>query len=385
MQTLDMADPRDVVGGSPPLFTGTSSPPSFCLPTEEVGASSPPSETNWSADLSLSPGVEEDLPEQGEFEVVQGSMPSVIRHGKGKSLMKGSRPLQGCLRVERETPTNSGEDTVSDRREGSVGSSDEGGETEEMVVASTSGRPPVAKGRKKPNSVAREGHPRDQYFPRASVIPPNQQVREPGWVLHFWEELIGGGFKSDARLSFDKVGLVPPSLEDRAHDDERGLCVYWKMPKCGFQLALSNFERSLLKVLDITPAQLTAVSWCTIVSFERIFETFSKALGDARPTIPLFGHFFTTAVTSEDYLVIKRRPKRERIFTEKNPRISRIDGWADGWAYIPHPEGVESLEGIRKDWKPMKVGTKTRKHLLPSELSAMERDVAEKLVALVQS
>ena len=54
-------------------------------------------------------------------------------------------------------------------------------------------------------------------------------------------------------------------------------------------------------------------------------------------------------------------------------------------AYIPHPEGVESLEGIRKDWKPMKVGTKTRKHLLPSELSAMERDVAEKLVALVQS
>ena len=360
-------------------------PPSFHLPIEEVGASSPPSETNWSDALSLSPEAAEGPLEKGGSEVAQGPLAPAIRHGKGKSLMKGSRNLRGCLREERETPTNSGEDTESDRRGGSVDSSDEGEEAEGMAATSTSGRPPIVKGRKKPNSVAREGHPRDQYFPRASVIPPNKQVRESGWTSEFWEELVGEGFKNDERLSFDKVGLVSPSFEDMAHDHEKGLCIYWKMPKCGFQLALSNFEKSLLKALDITPAQLTAVSWCTIVSFQRIFETFSKDLGAARPTLPLFGHFFTTAVASEDYLVIKRKPKVERLFTEKNPRISRIDSWNNGWAYIPHPEGVESLQGVRRDWKPMKIGTKTQKHFLPSDLSAEEEVIAEKLVALVQS
>jgi len=380
-----MADPRAVAEGSSQPSASTSSPPSFHLPIEEVGASSPPSETNWSDVLSLSPEAAEGPLEKGGSEAAQGPMAPAVRHGKGKSLMKGSRPLRGCLREERETPTNSGEDTESDRREGSVDSSDEGEEAEETAVTSTSGRPPIVKGRKKPNSVAREGHPRDQYFPKASVIPPNKQVREPGWISEFWEELVGEGFKNDERLSFNKVGLVSPSFEDRAHDHEKGLCIYWKMPKCGFQLALSNFEKSLLKALDITPAQLTAVSWCTIVSFQRIFETFSKDLGAARPTLPLFGHFFTTAVASEDYLVIKRKPKVERLFTEKNPRISRIDSWNNGWAYIPHPEGVESLQGVRRDWKPMKIGTKTQKHFLPSDLSAEEEVIAEKLVALVQS
>ena len=381
----DMVDPRDVVGGSSQPSAGSpSSPPSFNLldhlPVDEAEAASPPSETNWSAVLSLSPEVAEDI--QGEG--VQELMAPAVKHGKGKSLMKGSRPLRGCIRGERDTPTPSeGEETASDRPENSGNSGDEEGE--KPNVPSTSGRLPVAKSRKKPNSMVREGCSRDKLFPMASVIPPNKWVREPGWISDFWEELVGEGFRDDDKFSRDTVGLIAPSFGDRALDHEKGLCVYWKMPKCGFQLALTNFERKLLKTLDITPAQLTAAAWCTIVSFEYIFETFKKELGNAVPTVPLLGHFFTVAITSDDYLAVKRKPKVERLFTEKNPRISRVDSWNEGWAYIPHPERVESLQGIRKDWKPMKLGEKTQKHSIPSDLSAEEEAVAKKLVTLVRS
>lgn len=116
------------------------------------------------------------------------------------------------------------------------------------------------------------------------------------------------------------------------------------MLRCDFRLALSSFKRKLLKKLDVAPAQVTSTSWCTVVSFEAIFQEFSDQLDGVKLTIPIFAHFFIIIVVNDDYLAVNKRLKGDQIFNIAGDfRISRIDTWNKGWVYIPCLKLVESL------------------------------------------
>jgi hypothetical protein len=73
--------------------------------------------------------------------------------------------------------------------------------------------------------------------------------------------------------------VIPSNIDDIGHDHHRGLCIYWKMSKCGFRLPLSRFELKMLREWNLTPAKLTGTAWCTITSFESFFYEFKDMLG----------------------------------------------------------------------------------------------------------
>lgn len=205
--------------------------------------------------------------------------------------------------------------------------------------------------RMKATSQPREGHPEDENFVTVSLIPARENLLgNQIFVDEFYDELVAEGFRD--RISREVLSLLPPDISDRAHDSDKGLCVYWKMPRCGFSLPLSDFEKALLRALDVTPAQLTSTTWCTITSFELIFEEFWEELGGVEPTVPIFTHFFTIAVATKDFLTVRKRLKGPELFDiSRNPQLQRIDGWNEGWAYIPHPDKVFSLKDIRRTWR----------------------------------
>lgn len=302
-------------------------------------------------------------------------------------------PLEHSSGPVRQSPPPRDEDsrTISGRADSEVeieGEDHPGGDRQvSSRGASSSGVPekvPVPKGRKKATSEVREGHPDDAKFSTVSLVPPKEsKIGEEGWLDTFYDELVlvKG---NEGGVTQRKLNLVLPTRNDRAHDSEKGLCVYWRMPRCGFQLPLSAFARALLRALDVTPAQLTSTSWCTIASFELIFEEFKEQLRDARPTVPLFANFFTVAV-STDYLSVRRKLQGFELFDPRsNPRIQRIDAWNEAWVYISNPEAESSLKNIRCSWRVFGKGP-GGKPKLNYELSTAEHRTIALLELLVKS
>ena len=343
------------------------------------------------AGQGLDPGV--PLPDDGYPNPVESSFsgdveeeepprPRVAAPGIGKGLMRAPEGVSDGKSSDSDEATDSDRD---DSAAWSIGEDDAVVEqrlARGKLVSSTSGIPgPIPRGRIKPTSIAREGHPADFHFPTASVIPPKKTVMDKDWADGvLWEELVSE--KGKGTISRELLGLVPPSFTDRAHDHEKGMCVYWKMPKCGFLLEISDFARSLLQELDVAPAQLTGPAWCTVSSFEGIFRQFSDHFGGAQPTLSVFSFFFSVAVVNDDYLSVKKKIGSPLIF---DTRLSKIDAWNEGWAYIPDPNRVSSLRGIRGEWRPLKVGGKSVKVVLPSRTSAAEDAVIDKIQKLVES
>lgn len=232
--------------------------------------------------------------------------------------------------------------------------------------------------RVKATSRPRSGCPADANFPTVSLIPARVFSHEKeGRLDTFYDELVCEMYRHD--ITRDKLSLCLPTAMDRAHDSDKGLCVYWKMPKCGFRLPINPFEEELLKTLDVPPSQLTSTSWCTIASFGRIFSEFGKELGYVKPTIALFAHFFTVAVTSKDFMSIKKKVTAPSLFdTVGNPRLQKIDAWNEDWAYITTPGKVRSLDGLRISWRVLGENS-GGKPSLPSAMSPEESYTASRL------
>ena len=318
----------------------------------------------------------------GDVEEVEPPRPRVAAPGIGKGLMRAPEGASGGRL------SSSDEATDSERGDSEIWSIEEDDAAVEerldrgKLVSSTSSIPgPIPKGRIKPTSIAREGHPIDFNFPTASVIPPKKTVMDKDWADGvLWEELVSEKVKGT--ISRELLGLVPPSFTDRAIDHEKGMCVYWKMPKCGFHLEISDFARALLQELDVAPAQLTGPAWCTVSSFKGLFRQFSDHFGGAQPTLAVFSFFFSVAVVNDDYLSVKKKIGSPMIF---DSRLSKIDAWNEGWAYIPNSDRVSSLRGIRGEWRPLKVGGKSVKVVLPSRTTAAEEAIIDKIQTLVES
>jgi hypothetical protein len=188
------------------------------------------------------------------------------------------------------------------------------------------------------------------------------------------------------KLSPSVLSLSAPQREDRAIDHQKGMCIYWKMSKCGFKLPLSDFEMELLGCLDVAPAQVASTSWCTIASFQSLFEQF-KPLRAFAPTINLFSYFFQASISSDDYVSFKTRsiPNESRRIFAPSTALSRIHAWNEGWVYLRRPEKIRTLEDIRIEWRPLTIKNKTQTIRLPQELSEREEEAAEIIKALVQS
>jgi hypothetical protein len=62
-----------------------------------------------------------------------------------------------------------------------------------------------------------------------------------------------------------KPHVICSSENDKAHDHNKGLCIYWKISKCGFRLFLSNFWERTSPSWDITLAQLTGTASCILL------------------------------------------------------------------------------------------------------------------------
>jgi len=342
---------------------------------EQVGGgnpSSPGGHSSGSSGSSLPSGM--PPPREGADERPRGRR------------VAASGDLVGQIREPRDEPTESGdvssegEDTESEggsealtRRVSSKGAS---------VSCEAGGSRKVPRMPKGGKKKAREGYALDEFFPVASLIPPKESLCDNiGWVEEFYGELVGSRHRQD--VTPELLCLIPPSSEDRAFDANKGMCVFWKMPRCGFRLPLSRFERALLVELNVTPSQLTSTSWCTITSFERIFVDFEEELRGAKPSVPLFCHFFCLAISSMDYLTVKRKLGGVELFDSHNPKIQRIHEWRDGWVWIPSPEKVPSLDRIRLDWRPLGKGCEGKPNF-ELTLSKDEERVARKIEQLVE-
>jgi hypothetical protein len=236
----------------------------------------------------------------------------------------------------------------------------------------------------------REGHEDlDKSFPKASTIPPREMLRGGKGIDALVDELKRDLIQEEARGVFEgiELGLITPGMNDRAIDHPKGLCIYYKMPKCGFQLPLSEFIVDLLTSLDVAPSQIASTAWCYISSFDKLFAQYSEYFEGYTPTVALFGKFYYFSVTSDDYLSVKARSfgeenAKKRVFTPSS-KLNKIEFWNEGWVYIPHHEQVPSLEKIRKHWRPLKVNGKKQKSSLPDNLTredCVARARLEKLI-----
>ena len=153
------------------------------------------------------------------------------------------------------------------------------------------------------------------------------------------------------------LNLVIPNPGERPYDHSKGLCIYRKMPYCGFRLPLSPFVRELLQIVNVSPSQLTAPAWCYIASFEEIFRQFTFLPTESRPTVPLFFRLFSLNHASPAHVALKKRGKSVLIFnTGLTRKFSKVDGWKESWVYLENFREVESLEGIRETWRSLSAG-----------------------------
>ena len=261
---------------------------------------------------------------------------------------------------------------------------DEEDEVEEVdwdsVAAEGAGASSPSKGRRNPVSEVREGHPEDAPFPTVSEIPPKKScVNDLAWATEeFYPSLVREEYRET--LTPEVVALIPPARNDRAHDHSLGMCIYWRMPWCGFRLPISRFQRKLRQLFDVAPGQVTSAAWCTIASFEEFFRYFRKDLGCDAPTPALFGQYFVVSVLNDSFLTVKKKQGVTQIFDLGNPRKSRINAWNHGWAYLSKPEDIPSLNGVRVSWRPLKVacGPVIARDLSPNEVIVAGR--IEKIV-----
>ena len=144
-----------------------------------------------------------------------------------------------------------------------------------------------------------------------------------------------------------KLVLTLPEPTDRAHDHRKGMCIYWKMPHCGFQFPLTPFQRNVLKQLKIPPSQLTSTGWCVVSSLECFLSEFNKISKSPRiyATFGLLLQFYSVQI-SDDYITLKKRTdlpggrKSDLFVTDK--KMSKVDGWNFGWAYLANPADIDS-------------------------------------------
>jgi hypothetical protein len=155
----------------------------------------------------------------------------------------------------------------------------------------------------------------DKDFPYVSQIIPKPHIcNNHVWVETFLDQLLHN--LEDGYRSVD----ISPFEDDRAHDHNKGMCIYWKMPKCGFRLPLTTFKKLLLRRWDVILAQLMGVAWCTITSFEKLYEEASRPLGGRAPTIGVFNHYFSL-VASNYYYTIRKKSGVIKVFDSKNTNI----------------------------------------------------------------
>lgn len=162
------------------------------------------------------------------------------------------------------------------------------------------------------------------------------------------------------------VRLKAPTPEDRAHDSEKGVAIYWKMPLCGFRLKLSPFVRGVLRDLDVAPAQIPAAAWCYISSFEEMFKQFRSELDKQVPTVPVFWTFFSHLWMNGCYAGIRKNPKSPCIFdTSGADKWNKFDDWNHAWVYLENPDDFDYWSGIRREWrhlsKPTQASKKSKK------------------------
>ena len=99
----------------------------------------------------------------------------------------------------------------------------------------------------------------------------------------------------------NETSIILPDINDRAHHHRKGLCLYWILPYCGLQLPLTKFERTLLRLVDLAPCQLTPPTWCHITSFQQLFEQI-PTLKEYKPSVPVFCAFYALYFTSSEHL-----------------------------------------------------------------------------------
>jgi hypothetical protein len=146
----------------------------------------------------------------------------------------------------------------------------------------------------KSESKPREGVSADKDFPYVSQIIPKPHIcNNPVCVETFLDQLLRNPEEGYRPIA------ISPTEDDHTHDHNKGMCIYWKMPKCGFRLPLTTFKKLLLRTWDVTPAQLTGVAWCTITSFEKLYEETSGPLGGRAPTIGMFNHYFSLVASND--------------------------------------------------------------------------------------
>jgi hypothetical protein len=142
--------------------------------------------------------------------------------------------------------------------------------------------------------------------------------------------------------------LLISSPDDRAHHSEKGMCFYWRSDWCGIRLPFSRFVVEILRTLNVAPAQLNAVAWCHINSFEALFQSHDNYFGnlpDKTPTLSLFLEFYEFA-RSYSWIGIRKQ-------TDYFVSISKIEDWSKGFFFLPHSEVTPELLGnvnIRTSW-----------------------------------
>lgn len=146
----------------------------------------------------------------------------------------------------------------------------------------------------KPMGLTNEGQPSDKdvAFEKVGVLLPSVLIFQNLKWQHntFYEELVRE--TAGDKITQEHLAFIFLSFGDRAHDQENELCVYWKMTKCGLQ---------------VTPAQLTVVTWCYISSFERMFEELRGKFGQLKPTLCLFANYFSFYKFSKYFISVKKK------------------------------------------------------------------------------
>ena len=259
--------------------------------------------------------------------------------------------------------------------------------------ASQSKKPSKGGRGRKPSYTVRRGHPQDALFPTASGIPPKKSLTRPSGKSELISDMRNSLIMPEPRnrsstgdvLLPSDLSLSAPQHEDRAIDHKKGMCIYWKMPKCGFKLPLSDFEVDLLGCLDVAPAQVASTSWCAIASFQSLFEEF-KELKSFEPTVNLFSFFFQASISNYDFVSFKARsvPGESRRIFAQSTALSRIHAWNEGWVYLRRPEKVLSLQDMRVEWRPLTINNKAQTIRLSQELSEKDEKAAKIIKTLVQ-
>ncbi len=318
--------------------------------------------------------------------------PTGFRPGKGKGMLLppslDEQPLRGQIRQPRsgseDETDSSGDDETSTSDRDEVDSQEEcptsgeketnvniekGEESEEVEPppkkrkTRAASSPKVSRPPPKKKEVAyvepRDGHPSDEHFQESARVISKADVMSPEFLDYFYEALVPEEHRGE--FPREKVRLRFPDVDDRAHDPEKGVTIFWKMPGCGFRLKLSTFVRDLLRGLDLAPGQILPAGWCYISSFEEMFKQFHAHFGNERPTAPVFWEFYSTLWSSGSYTAIRRITSSTCLFDTDRVKWNKFEEWNQGWVYLENPEDFDCWNGVRREWRPLEKKAKKKK------------------------